>query len=88
MIIWIEYMLFRIRISNTKNKYEDTFSITLEENPRVIIGENKLPQEDYEEICNFIRRNLSLFLKHFDSDNDFEDDELWRALEENGSMKK
>lgn len=65
----------KIRISNTKNKYEDTFSITLEENPRVIIGENKLPQEDYKEICDFIRKNLSLFLKYFDSDNDdFEDD--------------
>lgn len=70
----------RIRISNTKSKSEDTFSITLEENPRVIIGENKLPQKDYEEICDFIRKNLSLLLKHFDSDNDFEDDDLWDAL--------
>jgi len=78
----------RIRIANTKNKYEDTFSITLEENPRVIIGENKLTKEDYKEICDFIRKNLDILLKHFEPENEFEDDELWEALEENGSMKK
>lgn len=78
----------RIRIANTQNKYEDTFSITLEENPRVIIGENKLPKEDYKEICDFIRKNLDVLLKHFDTNSEFEDDDLWDALKENGSIKK
>lgn len=78
----------RIRISNEPKQYEDTFSITLEENPRVIIGENKLPKEDYEKICEFIRKNRNLFLKHFEPENDFEDENLWNALIENGSIKK
>lgn len=77
----------RIRIANTPNKYEDTFSVTLEENPRVIIGENKLKEEDYKEICQFIRKNLDILLKHFDPDNNFYDDELWEALKENGVIR-
>lgn len=78
----------RIRIANTEIKYEDTFSVTLEENPRVIIGENKLPKEDYKEICDFIRKNLEVLIKHFEPDNEFDDDELWEALKENGAIKK
>lgn len=78
----------RIRIANTENNYKDTFSITLEENPKVIIGENKLPKEDYKDICDFIRKNLDILLKHFEPENEFEDDELWETLKENGAMKK
>lgn len=70
----------KIRISNTKTKYEDTFTITLEENPRVIIGENKLPKDDYEYICDFIRKNLSVFLKHFEPDNGFDDDDILDSI--------
>lgn len=78
----------RIRVANTKNKYEDTFCITLEENPRVVIGENKLPKEDYEQICDFVRKNLDILLKHFNLDNEFGDHELWDALKENESIKR
>ncbi len=78
----------RIRVANNENKYGDTFSITLEENPRVIIGENKLSKEDFDKICDFVRKNLDILLKHFDPDNEFEDEDLWDALEENGSIKR
>lgn len=76
----------RIRIANADNKYEDTFSVTLEENPRVIIGENKLLKEDYKNICNFIRKNLDILIEHFNSDNKFGDNELLNTLRENGSI--
>lgn len=78
----------RIRVANTENKYGDTFSITLEENPRVITGKNKLSKEDYDKICDFVRKNLDILLKHFEPDNEFEDDDLWDALKENGSIKR
>lgn len=78
----------RIRVANTENKYIDTFSITLEENPRVIIGKNKLSKEDFDKICDFVRKNLDILLKHFEPDNEFEDDDLWDAIKENGSIKR
>ena len=49
---------------------------------------NPLPKEDYKEICDFIRKNLEVLIKHFETDNEFDDDELWEALKENGAIKK
>lgn len=84
----IKDFLPKIRVQNKIDDYQDTFSITLEENPRVVIGENKLSEEDYKMVCDFVRKNLDLLLKHFDSDNEFDEEELWNALKENGSIKK
>lgn len=84
----IKDCLPKIRIQNKIHDYEDTFCISLEENPRVVMGENKLSKADYEEVCKFVRKNLDILLKHFEPNNEFFDDELWSALEENGSIKK
>ena len=54
----------------------------------MIIGENKLSKEDFDKICDFVRKNLDILLKHFDPDNEFEDEDLWDALEGNGSIKR
>lgn len=84
----IKDYLPKIRIQNKIDNYENTFFISLEENPRVVIGENKLSKVDYEEVCNFFKNNLDILLKHFEPNNEFFDDELWSALEENGSIKR
>lgn len=74
----------KMRVSNYD--VNDTFFLTLEESPRVIIGECKLSKEDLEKVCDFIRQNLDILLKHFYSDEDvnsekyFGDDELWDEL--------
>lgn len=83
----IKECLPKIRIQNERNNYEDTFSITLEEEPKVVIGENKLSKEDYQKVCEFVRKNLEILKKHFDPNNEFDDDELWEALKENGSIQ-
>lgn len=70
----------KLRICNSRNKYEDTFCITIEENPRIIIGENKLSKEEYADVCSFVRKNLDVLLKHFEPDNQFDDDELLDAV--------
>lgn len=83
----IKDFLPKIRVQNKVDNYTDTFSISLENNPRVVIGENKLNKEDYKKVCNFVRKNLDLLLKHFENNNEFYDDELWMALKENGSIR-
>ena len=52
-----------------------------------MIGENKLSKEDYQKVCEFVRKNLEILKKHFDPNNEFDDDELWEALKENGSIQ-
>lgn len=84
----IKDYLPKIRIQNKIDNYENTFFISLEENPRVVIGENKLSKANYEEVCNFVKNNLDILLKHFEPNNEFFDDELWSALKENGSIKR
>lgn len=83
----IKDYLPKIRIQNQIDDYNDTFFISLEENPRVVIGENKLSKANYEEVCNFVKNNLDILLNHFEPNNEFFDDELWSALKKNGSIR-
>lgn len=84
----IKDYLPKLRVQNKLGDYKDTFFISLEKEPRVVIGENKLLEKDYKEVCDFVKGNLDILLKHFDPCNEFYDDELWGKLKERGLIKK
>lgn len=73
----IKDYLPKIRIKNCSNDY---FFLTLEEEPKVVIGECKLPKEELEQVRNFIKENLDILLKHFDHNNNFDDENLREEL--------
>lgn len=83
----IDDNLPKMRVQNKLNDYKDTFSISLEENPKVVIGESKLCKEDYQAVCKFVRNNLDILLKHFDPKDEYDDSNLWEDLKQNGSVK-
>ena len=49
----------------------------------VIIGENKLTEEDFEKVKKYVVENLDLFIKHYHS----RAEELVYALAERGKYK-
>lgn len=79
----------KIRVHNNNEDYNDTFFLSLEKEPRVVIGESKLSKGDFEQVCNFIKNNLEILLKHFDfNEENFSDYELWEELEKKGAIKR
>ena len=78
------------RIKLTKDNF--SISVTIEEKPKVKAKSPKLKKEDinriFSEGINYIGRNYELFLKHYmDTEDDFDDEDLFNALKEKGEYK-
>ena len=77
----------RIKIT-TKN---GSASLTIEPNPVIKAKSRNLKKSDTEvinEAREYVRRNYNLFLKHYyDTDDIFDDEDLFQALRERGEYK-
>lgn len=82
----------RIKIGNR----DYSVSVTIEKEPKIVAISTELKRKkkgssewkDIEEGISYVARNYDLFLKHFnDTTDDFDDKDLFEALEERGEFK-
>ena len=77
----------RVKISTT----DSSVSVSIEENPKILAGENSIKPGDKKAINNaikYIGRNYDLFLKHYmDVDDTFDDQDLFDALRDRNEFK-
>ena len=88
--IWIDEMgsarnvkhnIPRLKIQNdyNSNRTDNTLSIEISENPKILSGMQNIKDKDMNIIYDFIKRNLDLLLKHWNEEIDT--DELKELLE-------
>lgn len=77
------------RVKIGTNDYE--VSVSIEENPKILAQTKNIKRNDMLKIkkaMKYIGRNYDLFLKHYnDTDNSFDDEDLFNALRERGEYK-
>jgi hypothetical protein len=68
----------RIKVSNVPGTFSanDSFSVSIEDEPRVRVGTVRIKQEDLEDIKDWIRLNRDFLLKVWKSDSMGSDEHL------------
>ena len=76
----IDDYLPKVRIHATDD-YEQDFYVTIEEQPRIIIGRNiSLTEEDLKKIYDYIRKHLDILLEYWNSDGKMDGRDLYTNL--------
>jgi hypothetical protein len=77
--------IYKIRVANVSkiSDRDDSFYLSLEEKPRIIIGKSKLSEEDFEKVYNYVAKNYKLFRQALDEEWDYEDLEKHFRIREN-----
>lgn len=76
----IDDYLPKVRIHATDD-YEQDFYVTVEEQPRIIIGRNiSLTEEDLKKIYDYIREHLDILLEYWNSDGQVDGRDLYIKL--------
>lgn len=89
VVIWVDnvgskrrvkHNIPRIKVQNVPGNdvVDDTFSLSLEENPRVLAGKVKLSSKQYKQTVEYVREHLSELLDHWN--HVIDEDELKEAL--------
>lgn len=65
----------RIKVQNVKGDkaIDDTFSLSISMNPKILAGKCKLSNDDYREIVNFVSDNFDVLMKHWNQEIDEDD---------------
>ena len=76
----IKDYLPKLRVHASSN-YEEDFYLSLEEQPRIVIGRNtSLTEEDSKKIYDYIREHLDIFLEYWNSNGQVDGRDLYIKL--------
>lgn len=89
VVIWVDnvgskrrvkHSIPRIKVQNVPGNdvVDDTFSLSLEENPRALAGKVKLSSKHYKQTVEYVKNHLSELLDHWN--HVIDEDELKQAL--------
>lgn len=75
----IKDFLPKARIHATNN-YEEDFYVSIEKNPKVIIGKSTLAESELQSIYNYISNNLDVLLEYWNSNGEMDIRDLYSKL--------
>lgn len=68
----VQHNIPRLKVQNVRgNKaVDDTFSVSISKEPKVLSGENKLSSKDWKAVKQFISDNYEYFMQHWNQEID------------------